>query len=272
MTIETDTIKKDVFIQDQTSPAFEHYLYEILNAVVIANNSAKGANQLTLSGGHNFVDPLNFAVDYIVIHYIDQDQPTDALKYRFYQGRVIDVTANVIDLGIHIPFAIDTTKIDAAWRVNTNMALAVGTFANPVRFFTTPVNGIKLDMTRVMIDMIATAEADDGKFGGGTPLVNGMFFGFEGDNFTEYLVNIIDNGGFRSTAFDVNYTARTVPAGSYGVSTRKTFSGQDKYGVTIRLDGSAHDQFVAYIQDDMTLSARELDRLRIKAMGHLVVD
>ena len=257
--------KVDVFIQDQTTPPVEHFMFEILNNVTIASNASLGDNQLTMESGHGFIDPVPPAEDFIVIYYIDESQPTAALKYRFFQSRVVNVTDDVIDLGIHLPFDLDITKVDSAHRVNVNMAVS-GTFASPKKFHTTPVNGVEWDLTRVVPDMILSSLADDGLFGNITALINGMFFGFEGDNFTEYNVNVIDNGGFRSTAFDVLYTTRSGGQGSFGMSVRKTFAGQDKYGVTIRLDGTTHDMFVAYIQDNLT----GLARFRMKVMGHVV--
>lgn len=272
--IGTDPSGKNTFQQDQTSPPFEHYLYEILNNVTLVGDYSIRDNQITFAAGHNFVNPVpaSFTADYLVINYIDETQLTSALKFRFYQGRVVNVAGNIVDLGIPLGFNIENAKIDSAYRVNTNMALKNATFGTPAKFFTTPVNGVQWDSTRVMVDMISSSAPDDGLFGGGLALTNGLYFGFEGDDFTEYLVNILDNGGFRSTAFDVNYTTRTVPVGSFGISTRKTFASQDKYGVAIRMDGRTNDQFVSYVQDNLTAGAQNLDRLRMKLMGHLVVE
>jgi hypothetical protein len=263
-----------VNVQDQTSPAFEHYLYNITQSVTVLGDYSIQDNQITFDTGHGFTIPTGFVNDYLVLMYIDEDQPTAALKYRFYQARVVSVAGDVVSFAVPLGFDIINSKIDSAYRVNVNMALAVGSLSSPVKFFTTPVNGVQWDSTRIMIDMITESSPDDGKFGGGPALTNGLFFGFESlaTNFFEFLVNIQDNGDFRSTAYDVNYTSRTVPAGSYGVSTRKSFAGQDKFGVAVRLNGETDDEFVSYVQDDLTATGQDLSRLRIKIMGHLVTD
>lgn len=263
-----------VNIQDQTSPAIEHYLYQILNVVAVVGAYSIAQNTITFADGHNFTAPVGFANDYIVLMYTDESQPTEALQYRFYQARVVLVNGNDVTFAVPLGFDIVNANIDGAWRVNVNMALVVGDIAAPVKFFTTPVNGVKWDLTRTMIDMISGSAPDDGLFGGGPQLVYGLYFGFESiaTNFFEFLVNIQDNGDFRSTAFDVNYTLRSGGQGTYGISTRKSFAGQDKYGVAIRLDGETNDEFVSYVQDNLAAGAQNIDRLRIKVMGHLVTD
>jgi hypothetical protein len=263
-----------VNVQDQTSPPVEHFLYQILQPVTIVGDYSIGNNIITFAAGHGFTDPAGFVNDYLVINYIDETQPTNNLKYRFYQGRVVGVDVNDVTFAIPLGFNIENAKIDSSFRVNVNMALASGSLASPAKFFTTPVNGVEWDLTRIMIDMITEAQPDDGKFGGDPALVNGLFFGFESiaTNFFEFLVNIQDNGDFRATAYDVQYPNRSVPQGSFGVSVRKTFAGQDKYGVAIRLDGITNDEFVSYIQDDLPVVAPNLDRLRMKIMGHLTTD
>lgn len=257
----------DVNIQDQTSPPFEHFLYNETNTVTILNSASIFDYQLTLAPGHGFAAPLGFAEHFIVIRYVDDAQESLALKDRFLQTRVVAVAEDVISLGNRLSFDIDPAKVEDAFRVSANMAVA-GSLASPVRFFTSPPNNASWDITRIMFDMILATGADDGKFGNLTALANGVFFGFEGDNFTEYLVNIIDNGGLRASMYDINYTVRSGGTGDFGLSGRKSAAGQDKFGVAIRLNGRSNDDFVKYIQDDLTL----LQRYRIKIMGHLVID
>ena len=142
----------------------------------------------------------------------------------------------------------------------------LGTFGAPIKFQTYPPNGLKWDLTRFIADMILTSGADDGKFGNLAQLANGEYFGFESPAFTQYALTVFDNGDFRSSAFDVLYTSRSGGGGDFGMATRKTSSGQDKLGVTVRLDGALSDTFNKYTQDDLQL----LIRYRIKIMGHIV--
>ena len=257
----------DVNIQDQTTPSVEHFLYQEQNDISFIGNLTKGQNIFALNPGHNivndsFTNPNDR--DYINIHYVDADLP-GVLGARFNQFAVVTISGNNISVTPPIPYDLDISKIETAKRVRVNMAVA-GTHTTPVKFETRPPNGLRWDLTRMILDMILTSGADDGKFGNLPALINGIYFGFEGDNFTEYQLTVIDNGGFRASAFDVLYTSRSGGGGDYGQAVRKTSAGQDKLGVTIRLDGVTNDKFVKYVQDSLLL----LNRYRVKIMGHVV--
>lgn len=252
----------DVAVQDQTTPPIEYFLTREINDVVITNQPTAQSNRIELQSGHGVqVD------EFIEIYNEDSLTPNLTLK-RFAQLRVIIVSADTVWVGQYIGFDIDSESVQFSKRTTGNMAVDAS-LDTVVRFSIGPPNGIKWDLTRTILGMVLNSQPDDSEFGdivGG--LDNGIFFGFEGDIAVEYLVNIKINAGFRGTAYDVSYQARSVPAGSYGLSMRKSFSGQDKYGVAIRLDGQNNDEFVIYIQDDLT----DLIEFGIKVMGHIVED
>ena len=255
----------DINLQDQTTPPIEHFLYQELNDVVITGTPTKGTNVLTLQAGHNFVAPSGFNKDYLNIHYIDYNLPL-ALGMRFNQFAIVAVSGNDITITPPLPYDFSVAKVETSKRVNVNMNV-IGTISSPIKFQTTPPDDQDWDLTRIMPDMILTSGGDDGKFGniaGG--LTNGEYFGFEGDVYTEYQVNIFDNGDLRSTAFDLTYPTRSGGSGDFGLGTRKTLAGQSKSGVAIRLHGNHNDKFVKYTQDDLS----SLPRYRIKVMGHVV--
>ena len=170
---------------------------------------------------------------------------------RFNQFTVIAVAGNNISITPPLPYNFIAANVETSKRVSVNMNV-LGTFASPIKFETHPPNGQQWDLTRLIPDMILGTGGDDGKFGdiaGG--VLNGEYFGFEGDLFTEYQVSIFDNGDLRSTAFDLHYPARSGGSGDFGLGTRKTVAGQDKSGVAIRLNGTNNDKFVKYTQEDL---------------------
>ena len=70
----------------------------------------------------------------------------------------------------------------------------------------------------------------------------------------------------QSTHFDATYIDDTLgPSGEYGFRTRRTFGGQNKNGVVIRLDGE-DDSFQLIVQDDLT----GLTFMEAVAQGHVV--
>jgi hypothetical protein len=254
---------------ESETPAIEHFLYEELQTVVITGTPLKGDYQLTLETGHGFVAPVAPNRDYLNIHYVaNPTDSTDFVNNRFSQHAVVAVAGDVISISPPLAFDIDITKIEKSKRVNVNMAKTTGTLAAPRKFFTTPPDGMSWNLRRLMVDMILTSAADDGKFGNiENGLANGVFFGFESpvSLFAEYNVVVFDNGGFRSTAYDVDYTVRSGGAGDFGLSMRKTFAGAGKYGSVIRLDGTLDDEFTGYVQDNLTT----IPRFRVKVMGNI---
>jgi hypothetical protein len=257
----------DVNIQDQTTPPIEHFMYQELADVVIAGTLIKGTNVITLEAGHGFAAPVAPNKDYLNIHYVDTSIPA-LVGVRFSQHAVVGVAGNDISITPPIAYDLNPVNVETSKRVNVNMAIAGGTHLSPIRFETRPPNGLKWDLTRFIGDMILTSLADDGLFGNIAALTNGVYFGFEGDNFTDYQLAIFDNGGWRASAYDVEATVRSGGSGDFGLAIRKTSAGQDKLGVAIRLDGELNDKFIKSLQDDLS----SLVRYRIKIMGHVVED
>ena len=266
--VHVDNVKGesvDVLIQDPTTPPVEYVLTQELNDVVILNAQSAKDNILVLQAGHNVV-PGN----YIEV-YNEKFIGGYGLLKRFAQLYVVSVNVNTIRTALFIGFDIDPTAspstIKFSKRMTANLNVS-GTIDAPQRFRIGPPNGFKWDLTRTNLGMVLTSNPDDNLFGNLTALVNGIFFGFEGDEAVEYLVDIRRNAGFRGTAYDVTYTTRSSGGGSWGLSMRKSFAGSSKYGVAIRLFGETHDEFVMYIQDDLTL----LTEFGLKIMGHIVED
>jgi hypothetical protein len=241
-------------------------MYQELNDIVITGTPTRGTNILTLEAGHGFSVLAAPNKEYLNIHYVDTSLP-GVLGTRFSQHAVVDVDGNDISITPPIAHDLDSAKVEFSKRVNVNMAI-LGTFASPIKFITYPPNGQKWHLTRMIIDMIMTSGGDDGKFGNLTALTNGEYFGFENPVFAYYALAVFDNGGWRASAYDVEYITRSGGGGDFSLAVRKTSGGEDKLGVVIELDGSTLDSFVKYTQDDLQL----LGRYRIKIMGHLVLD
>lgn len=263
--LELLTQKLDVSIQDQTTPSIEHFMWEDLNDITISTDLSKGENVIPLVAGHGIVNASGNDRDYINIYYNDPADTVTFVGNRFSQHAVVGINVNDISISPPIPYDLVVANVTSSKRVNVNMA-RLGTFLAPITFQAYPPNNIEWDLTRIIADKILTSLADDGLFGNIAALTNGIYFGFEGDNFTEYQLTIFDNGGWRASAFDVQYTTRSGGGGTFGMAVRKTSAGQDKLGVAIRLTPSTNDKFIVKIQDDLTL----IDRFRIKVMGHVV--
>lgn len=251
----------DVNIQDQTTPPIEYFLSYKGASFVLANDINAGDNTFIAVD----VSPLEGGC-YIEIY----------TASRMYQAEVLSIDAPSNTFRTDTPIGFDCVtapgqenSVVSSDRVCVDLSstnVPNGTLDTPTEFSMKAPSGVSWDLTRLTIDMILASTGDDGKFGDQVALINGIYFGREGNDFTGYLVNIKDNAGFRSTAYDVQYTVRSGGGGDAGMAVRKSFSGQDKYGVAIRLEGKKNDTFFCRTQDTLT----GLGRFRIKVMGHLV--
>lgn len=146
------------------------------------------------------------------------------------------------------------------WNMNVNGSIT------PVIYNISPPAGVQWDINRIIIGILDDTAMDDSKFGGISSLTNGLVFRIK-DGYYKNLFVVNDNGGFRERSFDAQYLDKA-PAGYYGFGCRKTFNGQDKSGVTLRIDGDDGDELQIIIQDDLT----NLNKLTCVAQGHTVVN
>ena len=244
---------------DLTERPIEYYMYRDLNAVTLAAPTTSRSNTIELVAGHLVVPN-----DYLNIYIVNPDYLGSGSKREdFIQVRVVSVATNTLRVDKFLGVNIELAHVVFANRVSINQNV-VGTIDNPIRFeLCVPGNQV-WDLTRILPSMILSGQPDDAKFGDQPALTNGVFYGFESDLADGYVISIIDNAGFRATAYDVQYTARAGGSGSWGLSTRKSFAGPDKYGVAIRLEGYRNDCFVKYVSDDLSLLLQFNDKM----MGH----
>jgi hypothetical protein len=125
---------------------------------------------------------------------------------------------------------------------------------------------VKVDITRIIINIICDSQPDHSLFGNIAALTNGLVLRrVDGDTRNNW--NVKTNGDFAVLSYDVDYNSRSVPAGSWSATIRYTFAGQDKHGVAVRLQPG--DALEAIVQDNLT-SGGDLLEMRIIAAGHVV--
>lgn len=166
------------------------------------------------------------------------------------------------------------TPLDFAFTVlggcserSTNMN--VDGSGTPIIFTVTPGNlqaGLKWDVVRFLLNILDAEPMDDGKFGGVDALTNGVVIRSVNGK-TKNVFNAKTNGDFRLRAYDVEYVEKA-PAGQNSVSLRRTFGGQSKNGVVIRLEADTLDEFQVIIQDDL----EGLTQFKGCIQGHVVED
>jgi len=192
----------------------------------------------------------------------------------FYQAEPLSVVSNGGDnytLTMDSPF--DYAFTTAAYGCISSSDLAVDGSVTPVIFRVTPTDldsGVEWDITRFILifggDGIGAQNdaPDDGDFGVTSELTRGIVIRVS-NGITKNIFNAKRNGELRARSYDLQYTEAS-KAGIYSVAMRRTFAGQNKNGVTIRLTSDSQDELQIIIQDDLT----EMTGGMAIAQGHIV--
>jgi len=244
----------DVNVQDQTTEIIDLHLSRIIQELVITTNTSIDDTTVTITS---------------------DAEPTDgnAVCFKegtaFYQGQILSHSANASNWDIVLDTPLDFAFTTAGGCSERTENMNVNGSATPVIFSVSPANltaGTKWDITRFLISITDATAMDDGKFGGAAALTNGIVFR-KVDGITKNIFNAKTNGDLAAHMYDVTYIPDTLgPAGLYGLRGRRSFSGQDKNGVVVRLSADTNDEFQCIIQDDLT----GLDSFQVIAQGHIV--
>lgn len=240
----------DVKIQDQHTPVVDLFLSQLIQTVDITTNTA---------------------VDDSVVTITSAAQPTNGniicLKEdgHFYQGKILSSVANASDWDVTLDTPLDYPFTTVGGCSERNINLAVDGSTVPVEFIISPSDPTKIvswDITRFMASVLDATAMDDGTFGGIPALTNGCYLRIE-NGIKKNLVNIKTNGDWSLRSFDVTYSNKA-PAGQFGLTVRKSYAGQEKAGVTLRITDD--DTITMVVQDDLT----GLISFQMVAQGHIV--
>lgn len=243
-----DPTGKDTFDQDQFSTIVDLYMHEHIGSpITITSPTALDDTVLTVLAGHGAV-----AGNLVCIKESE----------RFYQGEILSVTATTITLDTPLDYAFTVGAICTA----TSKELAVNGAVTTQVFHVRPNTGVKWDITRMIFFIEGTGAMDNGKFGDIAALTNGIVVRKK-DGTYKNIFNIKSNGDFATRAYDITYDAKA-PAGTTAVRVRRTFSGKDKNGVVIRLNGDVADDLEILVRDNLA----GLVSFNVIVQGHLVED
>ncbi len=239
----------DVFVQDQTSPAFDQFFLRAISTTTLELAAAEDAYTVEVAAGHSLT-----AGDFIGIIGVT----------RAYQGQIISIAVNVLTLDTPINFAFPagSTVVEADRELNVD-----GTAPDRITFVVSAPTDQTVDITRIMMQMQLSNAPDFSAFGDiALGLANGVVLRANNGVKTNYW-NVKNNAEFAHLAYDYNTYAATNPAqGVWGIALRYSFAGQDKHGVAVRLEPG--DALEIIIQDDLS----SLLLFRMIAEGHIIVD
>jgi len=238
-----------VNIQDQTTSILDWNLTQHLNDVTLATDTTVDNDTITLEAGHGVV--VGNWLEFFEGAY-------------FLQVEVKAVVTNTITLAM----PIDQPFTTGASVRRTQSDLAVDGSVTPVTFSFVPGGTNKYDIVRAILHIEHTSAGDDSLFGNLPALTNGLYFRKKNAVYKN-LFNAKDNGEFRHRAFDLEYgdSSKAGP-GAYSTTSRRTFGGQNKNGVVIRVDPAQTEEIQAIVRDNLTT----LTHLHIVIQGHIIQD
>lgn len=255
MTIGNSRGTRDVAVQDQATEIVDLHLTALIDAATIT--AGVTINDTTIS--------INTPTAPLVGDTLDLKDVDGA---AFYQGEIIAVTPTGggdydVDLDTPVDFGFSTSDI-AELR---SKDLAVDGSITPVDFIISPVGLVtkmEWDITRLTASMLSTGAMGDGLFGDLASLAKGIVIRSE-NGITKNIFNAKTNGEIKERAFDLIYSDKP-PAGQFGLTFRRSFAGQEKNGVVVRLMGDVGDGLKIIVQDNLST----LVSFRTVAQGHIV--
>jgi len=238
-----------VFVQDQTTPLLDIPLLQALSDTNTVTVDTAPGDRIIESTGHtisvgNIIEMANGGG-------------------RFYQGEVISTTVNTItvDSPVNRVYAAGSTIFES----NDDM-LRNGS-VTPVVFSVLPLPAQKGDIVRVIFTITSTSTQDFETFGSMPTLTNGCVLRVKREDGTfDNVFNWKNNGHLIERAFDYDYQLNN-GGNVRSFTARRTFGGQSKNGVVIRLDGSKNEELQVVIQDDL-VTATTNTSFKMFAQGH----
>lgn len=248
-----------VFVQDQTTEMLDlDFLQELKTGLSLAVDSVATSRDIILTAGHGMVTGTFPAGDVGTMLEIGS-----TLTGRFIQAKVLAVVGDVITLN-----QLVGDIFPAGSSVNTgnrNLALVDGS-TTPAVFRVEPSPVQAGDITRIIIAIIGPSAMDFSTFGSDPALPVGLLFRVRRPDGSYKNLRTIDvNLEAYLWGFDNSILTPKTGNTSHGLAFRVTFAGQEKHGVTARLDGTLLEQLECVVLDN--LNAGTNTTIRVMAEG-----
>lgn len=242
-----------VFVQDQTTEMLDLlFLEEKVTDLTLATDTVIDTRTITLATGHGLTNANSIG------HILELARVADG---TFYQGEILDVTGDVVELSPPMSsiYTVATTIVVTG---NPNMVqdsatgVAIDGSITPVIFSIKPLPGQSGDITRVTLATTSPNSSDLSTFGGGGELSIGMTLRVKrSDGTFKNLYTYRNNFDLVMHGFDSGVFAPKGGNALHGFASRVTFAGQDKHGVTVRLDGTFDEELQIVISELMDNTA-----------------
>jgi hypothetical protein len=237
------TVGVPVFIQDQTTGLLDLPFLFLLTTPTLAVDTVVDTSTITLTAGHGLTTAAN-AGDIIEV--------ADPLKGAFFlQCEIVTVVGDVVTLDCPVNRVYEAATSIVA---HSSKEMNVDGSGTPVKFSIEPFPAQSGDITRLMFEIRDNADMDFETFGALTELLNGVVIRVnKGDGTFRNLYNFKSNGDIIQQCFDHTFSTN-IGGFTRGFASRLSWAGQEKHGVTVRLDGSVGtgEALEIIVQDDLT--------------------
>lgn len=235
------------FVQDQTSQPIDVWFTEDKGQATSLLPVTQGDFFVTWEPGHSIV-----VGDVIEARTAENYVQTEVI------GQVGDVSE------VNIPFSRDFpvgTTVDVG---NPNLNVLGSTVA--IRTFRiAPSTLQEIDITRMIFSFQDNLAMDFSGFASIAPLTIGCVLRYKNSDGTfTNLFNWRTNGEIIDRSFDHTFQSK-VGGGDFGFVARSTWAGQEKRGVTIRLDGALAEELELLVMDDLST----INKFKAIAQGHV---
>lgn len=181
-------------------------------------------------------------------------------KHMYRTITIIATNTVTIDAGI------DIALTDGSTINQTSFNMAVNGAVTPQIFKVLSTIGERVDVMRLLLQIVDNIAADDSKFGGIPALTNGVHLRKNNNDGESYQTISIwkANKDMKEDMFNLDYTDKAGPS-DHGVNGR--WSIFDGTGAVINIDGDNAESVELIIQDDLT----DLIDFQVKMQGHIEV-
>ena len=254
----------DVKIQDQTTEIIDLRLFQTLGNITLLKDYSVGDRYVNISSPDHVPEIGNVLC-------LKSDDSNAFLQPEILS--VLSLGGNNYELFLDQPLDYGFDINDGCAVGNVNWA--VDGSVNPVEFSVSPsgnINSTSWDIVRIIWYCEGTGGSTPGdeipdftSFFTMDPVTNGAYLRVE-DGYKKNIFNVKNNGELVSRMYDLTLIQTINRDGLYSAFARRTFGGQDKNGVTVRLDAETGDKITWVVQDDLT----EMSFCKAVVQGHIV--
>lgn len=246
-----------IFTQDQTTPILSIPFLQTRASVTLLADTIVNSNDISLVTGHGAV-----AGEVVEI--------AETGTSNFIQAEVVSISGDN-DVTLDSPVNRIYTVANSTAQISSK-DLRVDGSTTPQIFSILPLPNQSGDITGIFLEIRGRPNGtiDFTSFGSEAPLDVGIVIRVNhGDGTYRNIFNFKSNSDFSEQA-NTPPTYLDPKGGNTiaGFSAPVKWSGQENYGVVVRVDGSLGESIEAIVQDDLTVGTRPNTRIHLSAKAH----